>query len=224
MNTSLSRLLAAWCAALLHAPAAAAQPDGSGWGSAAGVLALIVLLAAVWALLRRVQRLRGAAQRSAAPQPPQYKPEKVGNDASARPWEEGAAGGGAPQAVGGAGIPAGFDAAAFLEAAKESYTKVQRARSSADAQTLRALLSEDAFAQALYGGQPPRGSEVLTLQARLLGVKAGEGAELASVEFSGMAGADATGGWAPFREVWSMERPADGQGAWRVADIQSLAV
>ena len=67
MNTSLSRLTPVWRAALLAlpcAPAAAAQSDGSAWGSVLGALAFIVLLAVLWALLRRVQRLRSAAQRS----------------------------------------------------------------------------------------------------------------------------------------------------------------
>ena len=230
MNTSLSRFRSAWRAApfaLLCAPAAAAQAEGGfPWGSVFGVLAFIMLLAVLVGLLRRVQRLRGAAQRSAAPPPPQYKLDKVGNDASARPWEN-LAGDSAPQPAGAANIPEGFDAAAFLEVAKESYTKVQRARASADTQALRALLDEDAFAQEqaqLEAGQAPRAGEVLTLEARLLGVKEEEGAEVASVEFSGMQGQGAAGGYTPFREVWVMVRPAGEQGAWRVAGIEPLTV
>ena len=230
MNTSFSRLTPVWRAALLAlpcAPAAAAQSDGSAWGSVLGALAFIVLLAVLWALLRRVQRLRAAAQRSAATPPPQYKLDKVGNDASARPWE-GATEERVQVATDGARIPDGFDAAAFLGAAKDCYTRVQYARSNADMEALRTLMDEEAYAQEqaqLDAGQAPPTSEVLTLEARLLGVKEEEGTEVASVEFSGMLGQGAAGGgYAPFREVWSMARPAEGQGAWRVAGIEPMAV
>ena len=226
MNTSLFRSTSAWRAALLAlpcAPAAAAQPGGSAWGSVLGTLAFVVLLAVLWGLLRRVQRLRNAAQRRAAPPPPQYKLDKVGNDASARPWES-AVGESAPQAAPSGSVPEGFDVAAFLEAAKESYASLQRARSSADMEALRALLDEDAFAQEQAQPPQPPAGEVLTLQARLLDVKEKEGVEVASVEFSGMLGQGTSGGYAPFREVWSMTRPTEGPGAWRVAGIEPLAV
>ena len=59
----------------------------------------------------------------------------------------------------------------------------------------------------------------------MMGFNAIEGVEVASVEFSGMLGQGAAGGgYAPFREVWSMARPAEGQGAWRVAGIEPMAV
>lgn len=221
MNTSFSRLSRA---VLFGAPAAAwaAPVDGSdiAWGG----LALIVLLAAAWGLLRRVQRLRSAAQRKAAAAPPQYKLDKVGNDASARPWE-GAAEERVQAAAGSVRVPEGFDAAAFLAAAKDCYTRVQYARSNADTGALRALMDEDTFAQEQAQPQHAHAGEVLTLEARLLGVRQeAEGGEEASVEFSGMLGAGASGGYVPFREVWNMARPAAGQGAWRVAGIEPLAV
>ena len=224
MNTSLSRLFPAAALGCVPAVALAAPTDGSdiAWGG----LALIVLFAVAWGLLRSVQRQRTVAQRKAAAAPPQYKPEKVGNDASARPWE-GAAEERVQAATDGARIPDGFDTAAFIGAAKDCYTRVQYARSNADMEALRTLMDEEVYAQEqaeLDAGQAPPTSEVLTLEARLLGVREEEGTEVASVEFSGMQGAGASGGYVPFREVWSMARPAAGQGAWRVAGIEPLAV
>lgn len=221
MNTSLSRLFPAAALGCVPAVALAAPTDGSdiAWGG----LALIVLFAVAWGLLRCVQRQRTAAQRKAAAAPPQYKPEKVGNDASARPWES-AAEERVQAATDGVRIPDGFDAAAFLSAAKDCYTRVQYARSSADTAALRALMDEDTFAREQAQPQPPPAGEVLTLEARLLEVRQGDDGEEASVEFSGMQGAGASGGYVPFREVWSMARPAAGQGAWRVAGIEPLAV
>ena len=220
MNTSFSRLFSA---VLLGAPAAALAAPTDGGDIAWGGFALIVLLAVLWGLLRRVQRLRRDAQRKAAAAPPQYKPEKVGNDASARPWE-GAAEERVQVATDGARIPDGFDAAAFIGAAKDCYTRVQYARSSADMAALRTLMDEDTFAQEQAQPQQPYAGEVLTLEVRLLGVRPEDEGEVASVEFSGMQSAGASGGYVPFREVWSLARPQAGQGAWRVAGIQPLTV
>ena len=72
-----------------------------------------------------------------APVAPQYNPEKVGNDASARPWEQGeapvaAAAGSSMIGAGLAGaqnwgVPEGFDANGFLEAAKRNFVTLQSA-------------------------------------------------------------------------------------------------
>ncbi|MBO4330094.1 MAG: Tim44 domain-containing protein, partial [Rhodocyclaceae bacterium] len=128
-------------------------------------------------------------------------------------------------AADGVRVPDGFDVAAFIGAAKDCYTRVQYARSSADTAALRTLMDEDTFAQEQAQPQQPSAGEVLALEVRLLDVRQDDEGEVASVEFSGMQGAGASGGgYVPFREVWSMARPAAGQGAWRVAGIQPLAV
>ena len=215
--------LGAPAAALAQQQGAAQQGGSTAFGGVLGALALIVLLAVLWGLLRRVQRLRAAAQRKAAPPPPQYKPDKVGNDASARPWE-GATEERLQDAADGARIPDGFDTAAFLGAAKDIYIRVQYARSNADQEALRALMDADTFAQEQAQPVGAPASEVPMLEARLLGVvREGEG-EAASVEFSGMAGGGTAGGYAPFHELWSLARATAGQGAWRVAGIQALSV
>ncbi|MBS0300651.1 MAG: Tim44 domain-containing protein, partial [Proteobacteria bacterium] len=131
-----------------------------GLGAAFGNILLIGLL--VLAALAVVGMLRRGRQGGAAPMayqgagaanpvtPPQYNPTKIGNDASARPWESQAAAfdGGAPagggsmigSALKGAqtwGIPSDFDVAGFTEAAKRNFMSLQRAWDSSDIPTLR---------------------------------------------------------------------------------------
>lgn len=99
-------------------------------------------------------------------QPRQYNPEKVGNDASARPWEsgfdtmhgqppqQGASGlrigsalGAQPQDVlqGSQtwGVPAGFDIEGFLQAAKRNFVTLQDAWDRADFGTLRTMMTDE---------------------------------------------------------------------------------
>ncbi len=223
-------------AACAQATAASQGGNRVAWGGMLGGLAFIVLLAVLWLLLRRTQRLRAAALRSAAATPPQYKPDKVGNDASARPWESLAAPADAAATLSGSTqswkIPEGFDTAGFLELAKQHYMNVQSAWGRADAEALRALMSAEMFAgaQTQLVDRQARGTktsvpEVLALQARLLGVERHEGGGcMASVEFSGMAREDVSAGPAPFYEVWNMARHNKvGESSWQVTGIQQIS-
>jgi predicted lipid-binding transport protein (Tim44 family) len=100
--------------------------------------------------------------------PRQYSPDKVGNDASARPWERNTtafeanrdaqppAGGlrigsalEAPVAASGLagsqqwGVPAGFDTEGFLVAAKRNFTTLQSAWDRGDMSTLRSMMTDE---------------------------------------------------------------------------------
>lgn len=215
-------------------------------------LLALVLMAVAGAVLR-ARRSRPAAVGGAyalqgagpsaelAATPRQYSPDKVGNDASARPWEQqGAAFDAArPQglrigsAVGGAAhwhIPAGFDAAGFVEAAKRNFVLLQDAWDRADIATLRSMMTDEMVAEvrsqlAAREGQrnaPPHKTEVVMLEAQLLGIEErGEG-YLASIEFSGMIREEPSAGPGPFREVWNMSKPRDGSRGWLVAGVQAM--
>ena len=71
------------------------------------------------------------------------------------------------------------------------------------------------------GGQPNK-TEVVMLDAKLLGIEELPDAYLASVEFSGMIREDMSSGPSPFREVWNMTRPVSGSSGWLVAGVQAL--
>jgi predicted lipid-binding transport protein (Tim44 family) len=128
------------------------------------------------------------------------------------------------------GIPAGFDVDGFLAAAKRNFVTLQDAWDRADIPTLRSMMTDSmvgeirnqlAERESHSGGQPNK-TEVVMLDAQLLGIEESADAYLASVEFSGMIREDASAGPSPFREVWNMTKPANGSSGWLVAGVQAL--
>lgn len=177
----------------------------------------------------------------------QYSPSNVGNDASARPWEgqntrfdSSAAspstgsmiGSGIGANLNGAqtwGIPAGFDVDGFVSAAKRNFVTLQDAWDRSDINALRAMMTDAMVVEirnqlsereAQFPGQPNK-TEVVMLDAQLLGIEEQADAYLASVEFNGMIREDAASGPSPFREVWNMSKSKQG-GGWLVAGVQAL--
>lgn len=176
-----------------------------------------------------------------------YSPDHVGNDASARPWERpqtppqqtantpapasgvriGAALQGKPQPW---GIPADFDVDGFVQSAKRCFISLQDAWDRSDMAMLKSMMTDEMAAEirdqlaqrhAQFPGRPNK-TEVLTLQAQLLGIEEIEGYYLASVEFSGVIREDDSAGPGPLREVWNMSKPVDGSSGWLVAGVQAL--
>ncbi|AMO25247.1 TIM44-like domain-containing protein [Ramlibacter solisilvae] len=230
-----------------------------GLGEAFGqflLIALLVMLAmmAVGMIMRsrRTQAAGayaypgGAAPADVARPPPQYSPDKIGNDASARPWERSSmafeAGKYAPQgrgvqigsALGGPSgsweVPAGFDIEAFTSAAKRNFISLQDAWDRSDVATLRAMMTDDMLGEIKsqlterenqLGGRPNK-TDVVMLEAQLLGIEDMGDAYMASVEFSGMIREEPSAGPSPFREVWNMTKPKSGPDGWLVAGVQAL--
>jgi len=209
------------------------------------LLAMVVL--AVIAAMRRSRQAGGAYayQHAGASadwpiSPQQYSPDKVGNDASARPWERSTAldaprPGGAAQigsALGGSqswGIPAGFDTAGFVTAAKRNFVTLQDAWDRGDIGTLRSMMTDDMLTEikAQLADRERQGShrgktEVDMLDASLLGIEDTGGDYLASIEFSGMIREEPSAGPSAFREVWNMVKAKDGDSGWLVAGVQAL--
>ncbi len=187
---------------------------------------------------------QGAGSPAAATTPKNYNPENVGNDASARPWERnsmafdanaaGAANTGSMigSALGGSqswGVPAGFDAEGFLKACKANFLTLQDAWDRSDIQNLRAMMTDEMLGQIKvqladresHTGGGTNKTDVVMLEAQLLGIEELTDVYMASVEFSGMIREDASAGASPFREVWNMTKPRNG-GGWLVAGVQAL--
>ena len=137
------------------------------------------------------QPFSGAAAPEAARLPASYSANNVGNDASARPWEQplgaadatlspaaGEAGAAPPWGAADSNLPAGFDAAAFLEASKAHFIQLQAAWDRADIPALRAMMTDDMLGQIQSQliereHQPDAvgpSSEVVMLDAKLLGI------------------------------------------------------
>jgi len=178
-----------------------------------------------------------------ATQPPRaYSPQNVGNDSSARPWERTQTAFDATPANGGSligsalggpqtwGIPAGFDIEGFLRASKGNFVRLQDAWDRADIPALRAMMTDEMVSQIeaqlaereSHTGATVNKTEVVMLEAQLLGIEELDGEYMASVEFSGLIREDQSAGPNPFREVWNITRPKEGQGGWLVAGVQAL--
>jgi len=202
---------------------------------------------------------QGAGQTAEAPATlRQYNPEKVGNDASARPWEAqdtrfdpapeanthspapsggsiigSAIGGSQPTALQGSqswGVPEGFDSENFIEAAKRNFITLQEAWDHADMGSLKDMMTDGMLSEiksqlaereANFPGQPNK-TEVVKLDAQLLGIEELPEVYMASVEFNGVIREEADAAPSPFREVWNMTKPRNGNSGWLVAGVQAL--
>ncbi|MCY7317454.1 MAG: 39S ribosomal protein L45 [Ramlibacter sp.] len=186
----------------------------------------------------------GASAESARPVP-QYSQDKVGNDASARPWERNSmafdsaktVGGGTGVQIGSAlagsqnwGVPADFDTEGFISAAKRNFVTLQDAWDKSDISTLRSMMTDEmlgeirsqlAEREGQAGAQPGK-TEVVSLEAQVLGIEDLGDAYMASVEFSGMIREEPSASPTPFREVWNMTKPKAGYSGWLVAGLQAM--
>jgi predicted lipid-binding transport protein (Tim44 family) len=128
------------------------------------------------------------------------------------------------------GVPAGFDAEGFLQAAKRNFTTLQGAWDRGEMTTLRSMMTDEMLGEVRKqmadrereGQGTPQSTEVVMLEAQLLGIEELATEYLASVEFSGMIREEPSAGPAPFREVWNMVKPKDGSAGWLVAGVQAL--
>ncbi|MDT8989506.1 Tim44-like domain-containing protein [Curvibacter sp. APW13] len=224
---------------------------GEGMGNMLTLLlfAGLVFMAISWFMRRRASPVavggyaaQGAGHAPFAVSQP-YNPKNVGNDASARPWERNSTAFQAPvsatsggsiigSALSGAqnwGIPAGFDTDGFVKAAKTNFINLQAAWDKGDIATLRSMMTDDMVAEikaqlAEREKQQPgmaNMTEVVMLDAHLLGIEELDAEYMASVEFSGMIREEAGTSPNPFREVWNMTKPKAG-GGWLVAGVQAL--
>ena len=188
---------------------------------------------------------QGAGPAAAAQIPATYNPGNVGNDASARPWERNNSSfdslRGTPDASGSIigsaltgsqtwGIPAGFDVDGFLQAAKKNFISLQSAWDKSDIETLRAMMTDTMLKeiQTQIAEREPQASgqvqltEVVMIEAQLLGIEELADEYMASVEFSGMIREEPSAGASPFREAWNMTKSKSGKSGWLEAGEQSL--
>ena len=213
-----------------------------------GLLALVVMMV-IGAIMRRRQQpevsntspyaFEGAGAPANPSTLPQYNPKNVGNDSSARPMDTQtnftpAAGGSMiGSALGGSqtwGIPADFDTVGFVSAAKQNFMTLQNAWDRSDISALRAMMTDSmldeikaqlAEREATANGQVNH-TDVVMLDAHLLGIEEVGHNYMASVEFSGLIREEPSSGPTPFREVWNMTKPTDGSLGWLVAGVQAL--
>ena len=127
-------------------------------------------------------------------------------------------------------IPAGFDADGFVNKAKENFIVMQDAWDRSDTKSLRNLMTDNMLEEikaqiaerdaTASVGQMAK-TEVITLEARLLGIEESVDGHLASIEFAGMIREDVGAQPESFKEVWNMSLSKTTNSGWLVAGIQA---
>jgi predicted lipid-binding transport protein (Tim44 family) len=202
-------------------------------------LLLIGLL--IFGVMFIVRRLRGGASRpamqQAGPSPMQRQ-----NSQSQNTWREASqpaaataapATASAPAAVAPAVpappvdkswfIPEGFDTSTFLATAKSQFVEIQQVWDSGDLDKLRDYMTDDLIAEVkpeILARTSGNNTEVVLLNAELLGIEAVAGGHLASVRYSGMLREAKDAEAFRFEEVWNLYK-ADNAG-WLLAGIQQI--
>ncbi|ASC64238.1 Tim44 domain-containing protein [Achromobacter denitrificans] len=123
-------------------------------------------------------------------------------------------------------VPGDFDTPNFLKQAKDQFVRIQAIWDSGSTDRLREFLTDDLITelkpQLAERGAAPNKTEVVLLNAELLGIETVSDGHLASVRFSGML-REAPGTEAfRFEEVWNLFKPASG--GWLLAGIQQIPV
>jgi predicted lipid-binding transport protein (Tim44 family) len=123
-------------------------------------------------------------------------------------------------------IPGDFDTPRFLQQAKEQFVRIQGIWDSGSTDSLREYLTDDLIKelepQLRERQGAPNKTDVVLLNAELLGIEPVSDGNLASVRFSGMLREQRETEAFRFQEVWNLFKPA--QGGWLLAGIQQIPV
>ncbi|WP_153099358.1 Tim44 domain-containing protein [Paraburkholderia hayleyella] len=126
----------------------------------------------------------------------------------------------------GPSVPAGFDTEAFVRNAKVYFVRLQAAWDAGNMDDIREFTTPEMFAEVKVDldsrGAQPNQTDVVQLNADLLGVEDRGSEYFASVRFSGLIRESAHAAAEPFTEIWNLSkstRPGEG---WLLAGIQQV--
>jgi len=123
-------------------------------------------------------------------------------------------------------IPGDFDTQRFLAQAKAQFIEIQAIWDSGDTDKLREFMTDDLVSelkpQLDERGAAANVTEVVLLNAEMLGIETVSDGHLASVRFSGMLREQPGTEAFRFEEVWNLYKPA--AGGWLLAGIQQIPV
>lgn len=206
-----------------------------------GLLALAVMVA-----IGYFMRLRAAASTANAnpspfafqsaggtPSPVQQAPAQFTPLANPAPGASGSmiGSGLAPSPESTWSIPSDFDAEGFLSRSKQNFVTMQDAWDRSDTASLRTMMTDSMLLEikaqiaqrdaASTVGQMGK-TEVVSIDAKLLGIEESADGYLASVKFSGMIREEAGAQAESFNEVWNMSLGKKSNSGWLVAGIQAI--
>jgi predicted lipid-binding transport protein (Tim44 family) len=121
-------------------------------------------------------------------------------------------------------VPADFDSEAFLRNAKVHFVRLQAAWDAGNMADIREFTTPEMFAEVKIDldsrGTQPNQTDVVQLNAELLGVEERGMEYLASVRFSGLI-REAEGVAAqPFEEIWNLSKSSRSGEGWLLAGIE----
>ncbi|MGA7812967.1 Tim44 domain-containing protein, partial [Caballeronia sp.] len=124
-------------------------------------------------------------------------------------------------------VPAGFDTEAFLRNAKIYFVRLQDAWDRGNSNDIREFTTPQMFAEVKQdiddrGSQPNR-TDVVQLNADMLGVEDTNTESLASVRFHGLIRETEGAAAEPFVEVWNLSKQKYGNEGWLLAGIQQVS-
>ncbi len=122
------------------------------------------------------------------------------------------------------GVPAGFDSEGFLANAKSYYARLQAAWDSGSLEHLEEFTTPQMFIALTHELRARGGAthtEVVKMDATLLGIDSLPDEHVASVRFSGEVRVD--GELETVDEVWNLSKPTSGRHGWLLAGIQQLS-
>lgn len=124
------------------------------------------------------------------------------------------------------GVPADFDEASFLRVAKGNFIRLQAAWDKGDTNDIREFTTPEVFAEMrlqLSERTQADYTDVVSLEAELLGIETTATDYLASVRFTGMVKPARDALAEPLNEVWNLSKPVSGSAGWLLAGIQQVA-
>jgi predicted lipid-binding transport protein (Tim44 family) len=212
-------------------PAAAPQQSGSRWAGILGGLAIggllgylfggsgllgVLVIAALAIMAVMLVRALLARRRTEQVHPVQYAGMR---ESVSLPMQAQAS---APP-TGGADIPAGFDAAGFLRAAKMNFLKLQAAHDAGKLDEIREFPTDALYDELRKDfGRNAGSTDIAALDADLLEFATEGDRHWASVRFSGTARETPRGEPEAFTEVWNLVKPTNGSTGWLLAGIQQM--
>ena len=217
---------------------------GMGGGMAGGlgsILPMILLAGAAFFLFRMFQNRK--AQAGPAMFSPQayagapanalpeigsrvsaMEPQAFQSEAATSPATPGSSFGSADQGTW--SVPADFDVPAFLRNAKTYFIRLQAAWDKADINDIHEFTTAEMYAeiklQIQERGTSVNVTDVVSVDAELLGLETIGNDYLASVKFTGMIKEDPKAPAEAFKEVWNLSKSLNAQGGWTLAGIQQL--
>ncbi len=124
-------------------------------------------------------------------------------------------------------IPADFEVNSFIRSAKAYYIRMQAAWDKANIDEISLLTTPEMFAemklQLQERGPAENITDVVSLDAELLGIETIGDEYFASVRFNGTIKEKRDAAPEPFSEVWNLTRPVGGKEGWVLAGVQQFS-